>query len=99
MGVGVEHHFTLRNETLADTMKLLAGSCRRPRQRPCKRVDFVLVVYRRLAKHGGRGKRVEERTLARVYATDPDDVLDECLAIMPWQAHRHDRRATGRGLV
>jgi hypothetical protein len=83
---GIEHHFARENDTLADTMKALARVVPPAEAETCRRVDFILVVFRRLAKHGGRGKRIEERTLASLYATDPDDVLDECLAIKPWQA-------------
>ena len=85
---GIEHHFGGKTGTLADTMRVVGRVAPSAEAERCQRIDFVLVVYRRLAKHGGRGKLVQERELARVYATDPDDVLDRCLAIMPWRELR-----------
>ena len=83
---GIEHRCAIRTDTLAHTMHMLGRVVPLAEAERCQRIDFILVVYRRLAKHGGRGKRVDERALATVRPTDPDDVLDRCFAIMPWQA-------------
>ena len=83
---GIEHRCAVRTNTLAHTMKMVGLTVPPAEAEQCQRIDFVLVVYRRLAKQGGRGKRVEERTLASIRPTDPDDVLDRCFAIMPWKA-------------
>ncbi len=81
---GINHHFARREDTLADTVRLLGLVAPPAEVELCQRIDFVLVVYRRLSNQGGRGKRVEERTLATIRPSDPDVVLDRCLAIMPW---------------
>ena len=83
---GIEHRCAVRTNTLAHTLNMLGRVVPVVEAERCQRIDFVLVVYRRLAKHGGRGKRIEERLLASIRPTDPDDVLDRCFAIMPWQA-------------
>jgi hypothetical protein len=65
--------------TLADEVKLLARLGDALELERCRKLEFVLLTFRRQTGKGGAGKIVEREFLASISVDDPDAALDACL--------------------